>query len=484
MIKETMLYGDLNLLSVFLWHITFVYLIVLIILSFIIYRNTQDKLFLYYFSYVSLLFTYIVCRNYYFMNIQTYLPVFLYTYYVQVVYLCVYFHFGLAIINFKSYFPNFTKWIYRYMALVLGVGTLIFIGGLLQWIPPNHMADYYHKVFFPVHVSLAIFIIYRAMKLKQENLRVYFLIGTISYLVLGTVAVLTSFYQPIGLPIRPVAYFYIAIIIECTFYSIGLGVRIRHVYVGKLETERQLNAAQKELQEQMLIQIEQQEKDKIVLQREKELQTLATQVALLENKVLRSQMNSHFVFNVLNSIKAYIIEKDITQAVKYLNKFSKLMRRVLNASRDESHTLADELSAIRLYLDIEQMRIPEQLDINLDVQISQNLETIPFPPLLMQPFVENAIWHGLIPSKREKELCIRILNQGSDVLIEILDNGIGYFRSIAGKSELDSHRSHGIVITEERIAQFNQKNVPQITFGIEERLDTQGTRVRICVEMC
>ncbi len=102
----------------------------------------------------------------------------------------------------------------------------------------------------------------------------------------------------------------------------------------------------------------------------------------------------------------------------------------------------------------------------------------------MQPFVENAIWHGLIPSKREKELCIRILNQGSDVLIEILDNGIGYFRSIAGKSELDSHRSHGIVITEERIAQFNQKNGPQITVGIEERLDTQGTRVRICVEMC
>lgn len=477
-----MLYGDLNLLSVFLWHVTFVYLIVLILLSFIIYRNTRDELFLYYFGYVFLLFTYIVCRNYYFVEIQTYLSVFLYSYYVQVVYLCMYFHFGLLVINFRSYFPRFTVWIYRYMAVVGGIGTVLFIGGLLQWVPSHYMADYYHKIFFPIHISIALVIIYKAVKLRQEKLRIYFLVGTISYLVLGTVAILANFYQPPGLPVRPVAYFYIAIIIECTFYAIGLGVRVGQVYTDKLETERRLNSAQKELQAGMLLQIEQQEQDKIVLQREKELQTLATQVALLENKVLRSQMNSHFIFNVLNSIKAYIIERNVEKAVTYLNKFAKLMRGVLDASRDENHTLADEIKAIHLYVDIEKMRLNEALVVGFDISLSQDPSTIPFPSLLMQPFVENAMWHGLTYAGEDKELDIRIYNRGKGIYIEILDNGIGYSHSVRERKKLRSHRSHGVDIAKERIVQFNKKHKQQITCGIEDREGRKGTRVWIGIE--
>jgi len=197
------------------------------------------------------------------------------------------------------------------------------------------MADYYHKVFFPIHTSIALFIIYRTFSLKQERLRFYYLIGTVVYIILGTIAVVTTFYRTPGALIQPISYFYIAIIIESTFFAIGLGIRIKHIYTGKLDTERKLNLAQQELQAQMLQQIEQQEQLNISLQREKELQVLATQVAQLENKVLRSQMNSHFIFNVLNSIKAYIIEEDVTKAVTYLNKFSKLMRQVLEASRNE-----------------------------------------------------------------------------------------------------------------------------------------------------
>ncbi len=483
MMKGAMLYGDLSLLSVFLWHITFVYLIVLIVLSYIIYRNNRDKIFLYYFIYVFLLFTYIVCRNYYFREIQTYRSVYLYSYYVQVLYLCVYFHFGLLFINFKIYFPNFTKWLYRYLALALGIGTLIFIAGLSGWVHSSSMVDYYHKYFYPVHISFAIVIIYRAIQLKQERLRVYFLIGTISYLILGTVAVLTSFYQPAGFMVRPIAYFYIAIIIECTFFAIGLGLRIRYIYTGKLETERQLNAAQKELQIQMQRQIEQQEEDKKALQREKELQTLATQVALLENRVLHSQMNSHFIFNVLNSIKAYIIEKNVAKAVTYLNKFSKLIRWVLEASRNENYTFADEISAIRLYVDIEKMRVSDNLTSVVNIDIQQNPETIPFPPLLIQPFVENAIWHGLMPSHREKKLSIQVFNIDTDILIEIIDNGIGYSNSLREKKILDTHRSHGMDITKERIDQFNKKNKLQISFGIKDRADAIGTRVWIRIDM-
>ena len=479
MIREAKLFEDLSLLSVFLWHITFVYLIVLNFLSFVIYRNTKDKLFLYYFSYVFLLFTYIVCRNYYFMEIQQYVPVFLYSYYVQVLYLCVYFYFGLSIINFKSYFPLFTKRLYRYLVVVLGIGSLLFLAGLFRWMPANYMADYYHKFFFPIHISIAVVIIYRAIQLRQERLRIYFLIGTISYLILGTVAVLANFYQPPGITVRPVAYFYIAIIIECTFFAIGLGIRVGRLYADKLETERRLNAAQRELQAQMQKQIDQQEQDKLVLQTEKEVQMLATQVALLENKVLRSQMNSHFIFNVLNSIKAYIIERDVEKAVTYLNKFSKLMRRVLDASREDHHTLADEIKAINLYLDIEKMRIREELTVNFSMHIQQNPESLYLPALLLQPFVENAIWHGLMHSPREKRLSISIHNDENAILIEIMDNGVGYSRSLQLKKESEMHRSYGVDITRERIAQFNKKHSMQIGFGLEDLQHREGTRVWI-----
>ncbi len=471
-------------MSVFLWHVTFVYLIVLVLLSYIIYKNTQDKLFLYYFAYVFLLFTYIVCRNYYFMEMQTYPPVYLYSYYVQVVYLCVYFHFGIAVINFRTYYPNFTRWIYRYMLLALGIGNLIFLAGLLEWIPPSYMAGYYYKFFFPIHICIAIFIIYRAITLKQESLRIYFLIGTITYLVLGTVAVLSNFYQPPGMLIRPIGYFYIAIIIECTFFAIGLGIRVKHVYTDKLETERRLNVAQKDLQVQMQQQIEQQEKDNISLQREKELQVLATQVAQLENKVLRSQINSHFIFNVLNSIKAFIVEHDSEQAIRYLNKFSKLMRKILDGSRNEKSSLADELATVELYLNIEQMRIPEELTIYKNIDTRYKPDTVLFPALLMQPFVENAVWHGLIPSKGPKELTISVYDYVDGIRIEIMDNGIGYTTSLAEKSPLDTHRSHAMDIIRERIVQFNKRSdFPRIDFDIADCTPHQGTRVRINVKM-
>ena len=192
-----MYFGDLSQLSVFLWHVTFVYLLVLMILSFIIYRNTADRLFQIYFIYLSLLFTYLICRNYYFMEIQQYLPVYLYSYYIQVLYLCVYFHFGLSIIHFKKYYPRLTRWIYKYLTITLSAATLLFIVALFEWIKPTVMVDFFQKIFFPIHIGIAIFIILKVITLRQETLRVYFLIGSISYLVLGTTAIIANRYDSI-----------------------------------------------------------------------------------------------------------------------------------------------------------------------------------------------------------------------------------------------------------------------------------------------
>lgn len=447
-------FGDLSQLSVFLWHVTFVYLLVLMILSFIIYRNTADRLFILYFTYISLLFTYLICRNYYFMEIQHFLPVFLYSYYIQVLYLCIYFHFGLSIINFKNYHPRFTRWIYRYLTIAFSIATLLFLAALFQWIKPDVLVYFFQKIFFPIHIGLAVFIIFKVIRLRQEGLRIYFLIGTISYIILGTTAIIANFYQPYDFFIRPVAFFYMGVIIECTFYAIGLGTRVQQLYVRKLETERLLNAAQMELRK----------------------------MVILENKVLRSQMNSHFIFNILNSIKAFIVEQDTGKAVNYLNKFAKLMRRVLDASRNEYYTLADEIHAVKLYIDIEKIRITGDFYTYFDIEIDQNPEGILFPPLLIQPFVENAIWHGLSPLHGEKELIFRMRNDGPDILIEILDNGVGYQQSLATKTATQEHTSHGLDITSERIELFNAKNPYKISYEIRDRDKQPGTVVRLRLE--
>lgn len=474
--------ADISLTSVFLWHVTFVYLIVLMFLSFVIYKSSDDKIFLTYFVYVSLLFTYIVCRNYYLEDLRSYLPVYLYSYFIQVVYLCVYFYFGLSIINFKIHYPNFTKWVYRYLFLSSGIGLIIFLISLFELVPPHYIKIYYSRIFFPVHISIALVILYKSVFLKQEKQRVYFIVGSIFYLVLGVAAVVTSVFNVKEIIITQISFFYLAIIIECTFFAIGLGIRVRDMSIGKLEAERKLNAAQKELQQQMLQQIRQQEEDNLALQTEKEFQTLATQVALLENKVLRSQMNSHFIFNVINSIKAYIIEQNTTEAIKYLNKFSKLIRKILNSSIDENSTLADELATIRLYVDIEKIRLPDELDIDIEMDIAQDPSTIVFPALLMQPFVENAIWHGLMPSHSGNRIRIKVFNPAAgNIRIEIIDNGIGYTRSMSQKTRTESHQSHGMNITRERIQQFNKKKKSQLSFDIED-VPTGGTCVWIHIK--
>lgn len=376
------------------------------------------------------------------------------------------------------------SWVYYYLWIAAGAGGLVFLAALLGWVHPSWMADYYLKLFFPVHISIALIIIYKAIRLRQESQRIYFLTGSLSYLTLGVVAVLTSAYESYDFIIRPVAFFYMAIIIESTFFAIGLGLRVQQMYQSKLEMERRLNSTQQKLQMQMMEQIRQQESDNIVLRQEKELQTLATQVALLENKVLRSQMNAHFIFNVLNSIKAFIIENDARQAIRYLSKFSKLMRRILDGSIYEKRTLSDELATIELYLDIEKMRLSEELTIDIQVNTKRNLDLIPFPALLLQPFVENAIWHGLKPSLQpEKELTIKVNESPEGIVVEVSDNGVGYSNSLARKVKQDTHRSYGMSIIKERIVQYNKRNpLFQIDFDIEDLQPSSGTLVRIRIE--
>ena len=174
---------------------------------------------------------------------------------------------------------------------------------------------------------------------------------------------------------------------------------------------------------------------------------------------LRAQMNPHFIFNCLNSIKLFTTQNDTLSATEYLTKFSRLIRVVMENSRNERITLAAEMNALRLYLDMEVMRFKEKLRYHINIHKGVDTDYIEIPPLLLQPYVENAIWHGLMPKEAGGIINIEIsVNSATSHLqIQITDNGIGRKRSgeLQSKTAI-KHKSYGMKVTAERLAMINQ----------------------------
>ncbi|MDE3742340.1 tetratricopeptide repeat protein [Maribacter polysaccharolyticus] len=176
----------------------------------------------------------------------------------------------------------------------------------------------------------------------------------------------------------------------------------------------------------------------------------------LEQSMLRSQMNPHFLFNSLNSIKLYIINNDKKNAVHYLNKFSKLVRKILEASSLKEISLADELETVELYMNIENIRFSNEINFSIKIDEGIDIHTVKIPSLILQPFLENALWHGLSSKEGEKNIELRISKGDHDFIdISIADNGVGRDAAeVIKKSKVLKRKSVGIEITKERLANF------------------------------
>ena len=174
---------------------------------------------------------------------------------------------------------------------------------------------------------------------------------------------------------------------------------------------------------------------------------------------LRSQMNPHFIFNCLNSIKLYTEENNKEAASEYLGKFSQLIRNMLNNTRSERILLKDEIESLKLYLEMEAMRFKSKLQWQVIVDDTVDMDFIEIPPLMVQPYVENAIWHGLMHKPDGGLVQVIVKQTGNDLVeISIEDNGIGRKKSQELKrGRQDIHQSHGTKITDERIALINSK---------------------------
>lgn len=208
-------------------------------------------------------------------------------------------------------------------------------------------------------------------------------------------------------------------------------------------------------------------------------------VLSLEQNMLRSQMNPHFLFNSLNSIKLYIINNEQKNAVHYLNKFSKLVRKILEASSSKEISLAEELETVELYMNIENIRFNNEIDFNVEVDKDVDLDLIKIPSLALQPFLENALWHGLSPKDGDKKIRLAVTNEkNGHITIAIEDNGIGRAAAEVNKeNRVLKRKSVGIDITKERLANFAkdyQNNFDvEIVDLFDETGNSRGTRVMI-----
>lgn len=200
----------------------------------------------------------------------------------------------------------------------------------------------------------------------------------------------------------------------------------------------------------------------------------------LESAALRAQMNPHFIFNCLQAIQAFVAKNEREAASTYLARFAKLVRLSLHSSVDGRHSLRDEIAMLDNYLHLEQLRFGHTFDFDIKVAPELGTDDISLPPLLIQPFVENAVIHGLQGRKSGGKVSVAFSAEGENLEIEISDNGKGFESEPAEAPRLSGHKSVGMLLTQKRLDLLNGKEMPVLNTPVEDANgNICGTAVKI-----
>ncbi|MFT5167822.1 MAG: two-component system LytT family sensor kinase [Saprospiraceae bacterium] len=200
-------------------------------------------------------------------------------------------------------------------------------------------------------------------------------------------------------------------------------------------------------------------------------------------KSLRTQMNPHFIFNALNSVNNFIAKNDEKAANKFLSSFSKLMRKVLDYSQKDFITFEEEIELNELYLKLEHFRFRDKFDYTFRNDAEQDGYNLEVPPMLIQPFIENAVWHGLRYKSAKGKLDVTVTKDAGKLIIRVKDNGIGREKSreLKTKNQM-KYKSTGLENVSKRIALINEiynKNYEINVSDLDDNAEDKGTVVEI-----
>ncbi|MBT0606707.1 histidine kinase [Aequorivita echinoideorum] len=474
---------------IFFWHLSISAILILCTISCIIGNYSKEKSFLLYSFYSFFLFVFLVRESPYDIGIQKFLiqnNVIQLHWYLQVIYNCAYFLFFVTFLDIKKFQPKFYKWITQFVATSFSLGTLTLLYSFIAG-DSDFYRYFFIYLFTPIMFLLALYTVYRALKLPG-NLKYFICIGSLSYIVLAVMALIFAL-SGIASVNTALFLFYLGILIENLVFALGLAYKVKVINQARLFQINENQKIKNEQHELLSQALRAKEHEVLQLTAKAEEERIAKIKTEFEGELhqlhltsLQSQMNPHFIFNALTSIKVFLIENDKAQAIYYLNKFSKLIRKILESSRIETVTLAEELEIIKLYVGIENIRFSEALHFKIEVGDAVDISRIKMPPLILQPFVENALWHGLMPKDGKKSLTIFLKKNQNSTILEIQDNGIG--RDASQKNRMQKafkKDSLGLSLSNERLKYFNKKQGLDYFFEIKDLKNTEnqseGTQV-------
>ncbi len=349
------------------------------------------------------------------------------------------------------------------------------------WFPFN--LNYYGIVLTPVAIVLLNIILLILTAKSKDPVKWFLFVGISSLIVFWCLPLFnhegpsTDMNFELFLVINfPIVFLLLGLVIEAICFSFALTYRSKLVLLEKNKLEKvhseQLETALQQRTAELDL------KNKLVeTQKIKQVETMfEKKIAETEMIALRAQMNPHFIFNCLNSIKLYTLENDSQTASEYLTKFSQLIRLVLENSRSEKVTLQKELETLKLYIELEAMRFKNKVNYQINVVPHIDQQYIEIPPLLLQPYVENAIWHGLMHKTEGGNITIDITQPSEYLLhIEITDDGIGREMAKEHKSKSATRqKSFGLKMTSERLEAINHIYQTNTEVKIIDLVDTEG----------
>jgi sensor histidine kinase YesM len=359
------------------------------------------------------------------------------------------------------------------------------------WFPFN--PDYY-GYFLSIAPVAVLHIVLLVLTVKsKEKVKWFLFTGLLSLLLLwcfpvAAIVMIPFHYSEVFvILIFPPAFLVLGLTIEAICFSFALSYRSKLVLVEKNALQQNYNQQLEAALQQRTIALEAQNK-LVEAQKIKQVETeFEHKIAETEMIALRAQMNPHFIFNCLNSIKLYTLENDSQTASEYLTKFSQLIRLVLENSRSEKVTLQKELETLTLYIELEAMRFKNKVQYKINVSPAIDQHYIEIPPLLLQPYVENAIWHGLMHKPEGGNILIEVTQPSEYILhIEITDDGVGRTLSALQKSKSATRqKSYGLKMTSERLDAINHIYQTKTAVKIIDLADGTGkaTGTKVVIEI-
>ncbi|MDQ0476629.1 sensor histidine kinase [Chryseobacterium sp. MDT2-18] len=367
-----------------------------------------------------------------------------------IIFNCLYFLFFVQFLRVKK---RSKKW---HNIIVYPVFILITIATVTFLILKSGISDFYFDSFkgiFPYLIAFHTIISFYILTKVKNKLKYYIIFGGIMLFICSILGERSVREFPfLNLTVRMGDFIYFAgLVVENIAFSFALGHRQRMNYHEKVAYNRNLISEMKKNEEL---------KDKINLQHQKRLLAendrikYQQEISALKLSILQNQMNPHFIFNALNSIKYYILEHDTENAVNYLTKFSQIIRTILVSSTVKEFTLDQELHTIKVYVDIENLRFTKKIDFNIVIDEQINSEKIKLPPMVLQTFIENAILHG-VATLDHKKITINVLRKNQQLEIRISDNGVGRKEAAKNRSRRNnSSKSLGTKIADEMLKNY------------------------------